>query len=86
MKTNGFHASTIGGKRIFAVSIIVALILASVSAIGVFAAPTKISGGQLRELGLPCAGTTTSARNPEGLTTLATRPSYSNTWTSMRLP
>jgi len=51
MKTNGFHASTIGGKRIFAVSIIVALILASVSAMGVFAAPTKISGGQLRELG-----------------------------------
>ena len=35
MKTSGFHASTPGGKKIFAVSIIVALILASFSAIGV---------------------------------------------------
>ncbi len=42
MKTNGLHASTSGSKKVIAVSIILAIVLAIISAIGVFAAPTQI--------------------------------------------
>jgi hypothetical protein len=56
MKINGFHASTSGGKKVMAVSLILTLVLASISVISAFAAPTPKSssaqafGSQLREL------------------------------------
>src|SRR5512138_3232612 len=55
MKGNGFHASTAGGKKVIAVSLVIALVLASISIIGAFAAPTSKDspsafGNQLREL------------------------------------
>lgn len=52
MSINGLRASKAGGKKLRAASIIVALILASFSAIGVLAAPSRveIGGSQLREL------------------------------------
>ncbi len=39
MKINGFHASPTGGKQAFAVSLIMALVLASFSVVSAFAAP-----------------------------------------------
>ncbi len=53
MNIKGFHASTSGGKKVVAVSLILALVLASISVIAAFAAPTKSKsafGSQLREL------------------------------------
>jgi hypothetical protein len=56
MKLNGFHASTAGGQKVLTVSLVLALVLASVSIVGALAAPTlrgpleRGFGDQLREL------------------------------------
>ncbi len=52
MKENRLDTSTSGGKKVAVVSIILALVLAIISAIGVFAAPTQkgTSGDQISEL------------------------------------
>lgn len=52
MKNNGFHASTPGSKKVVAVSVIIALVLAAISAIAALAAPTPKSafGSQISEL------------------------------------
>lgn len=61
MNNNGFHASTTGGKKLFAVVLIMALLLAAIPAVSVFAAPGQpptpggngsnaVSASQFREL------------------------------------
>src|SRR5512147_2017771 len=56
MKMFGFHASSRGGKKMFAIALIMALLSASLSAFSVLAAPSQrtaeeqIWGSRLREL------------------------------------
>ncbi len=56
MKRNGFRASISGGKKAIAISLAVALVLAAISVVGAFAAPSpksgaaRVFGNQLREL------------------------------------